>query len=149
MSYYYTDTNNQVHGPVTLEELKRLVENTEIQANCMVCAVESREWQPINTVLPDIVLAPAPSYDPFAILSFVLSLVGLFGIFVCCLAGIINVGAIIFGHISLINIKRKPHLKGRELAIVGLVVGYLGIALSVFFSLLLGGFVFISILLHP
>ena len=39
--------------------------------------------------------------------------------------------AIVFGHVALHQIKRNPHQTGRGMAIAGLVLGYLGVAVLV------------------
>jgi uncharacterized protein DUF4190 len=40
-----------------------------------------------------------------------------------------SVLAVVFGHIALGEIRRDPSLRGRGLAIAGLVIGYVGLAL--------------------
>lgn len=61
-----------------------------------------------------------------AIASLILGILSLvkFGLF----AGI---PAVICGHIALSSIKKDTRLSGRELAIAGLIIGYLGTALSI------------------
>ncbi len=39
-----------------------------------------------------------------------------------------SVLAVVFGHVALSQIKRNPHQTGRGMAIAGLVLGYVGIA---------------------
>ena len=39
--------------------------------------------------------------------------------------------AVIFGHVALSQTKRDPNLRGRGMAIAGLVLGYVGIALLI------------------
>lgn len=55
----------------------------------------------------------------FALLSLILSVVGF------------HLVGIIFGHISLAQLKRAPQQQGRGLAIAGLIVGYAAFALVV------------------
>lgn len=65
----------------------------------------------------------------FAITSFVLSLVGLCGIFTYGIGGIGSILAVIFGHIAISQINRSSGtLGGKGLAIAGLVMGYIGLA---------------------
>ena len=70
----------------------------------------------------------AQGTNGLAVASFVLSLV--------TLCGIGSLLGVIFGHISLGQIKRKPQ-GGRGLAIAGLVLGYLGLAAAVLIVVLL------------
>ena len=57
----------------------------------------------------------------FAIASLILSLVWVFWLG--------SVLAVIFGHIALNEIRRDPAVRGRGLAVAGLVLGYVGLAL--------------------
>jgi hypothetical protein len=68
---------------------------------------------------PTTNVATVPPTNGLAIASFVLSLV--------TLCGVGSILGVIFGHVSLGQIKRQ-HQRGRGLAIAGLVLGYLGIA---------------------
>jgi hypothetical protein len=69
---------------------------------------------------PPYVIAARPPYDGLAITSFILSVLwfGWLG----------SILAVIFGHIALRNI-RRTHASGRGLAIAGLILGYIGLAI--------------------
>lgn len=77
--------------------------------------------------------APAPAIlaegktNGFAITSLVLSIIGL----VCCQAIVLNIGAVVFGHLALSQIAKNPALKGKNLALAGLIIGYIGLALGI------------------
>ncbi len=60
----------------------------------------------------------AAAWSGLAIASFVTG--------VCC----VHLAAIICGHLALGRMKREPQLKGRWMAVVGLVLGYLSLTLS-------------------
>ncbi len=68
---------------------------------------------------PQYLAGQAPGMSAFAVTSFVLSLVWLYGV------GAIL--AIIFGHISLNHIRKRGE-RGRGLALAGLIIGYVGLA---------------------
>ncbi len=68
---------------------------------------------------PPYLAGQVPGMSAFAVASFVLSLVWLYGV------GAIL--AIIFGHISLNHIRKRGE-RGRGLAIAGLIIGYVGLA---------------------
>lgn len=54
---------------------------------------------------------------------------GLLGLFCCFLGPLVAIPAVIFGHMSLAEIKRNPAMSGRGMAIAGLILGYLTILL--------------------
>jgi hypothetical protein len=63
---------------------------------------------------------------PFATTSLVL------GFLSCAMFGIItSIPAIVFGHISLSKYKKHPQYKGKKIAVAGIVLGYLGILVTV------------------
>jgi hypothetical protein len=53
--------------------------------------------------------------------------------------GIGSLGAVITGHIALSQIKRNRNQTGRGMAIAGLILGYLGVAATVLFFVLIVG----------
>lgn len=119
MEYYYTDTQNQPRGPVTLPELQELAGQGAVNPYTMVAQVGSQAWLPIGTVLPGLVpFAPQPT-EPLAIWSLCLSVAGL-----SCY-GLTAIGGVICGHMALSALKKKPNYQGKGLAVAGLVIGYL------------------------
>jgi hypothetical protein len=64
-------------------------------------------------------MVPQTSTNGMAIASMVLGIVWIYWIG--------SVLAIVFGHISLNQIKRNPYQTGRGMAIAGLVLGYIGL----------------------
>lgn len=78
---------------------------------------------------------PSAGTDPLAICSLVFGILGMF----CCTFLVLSLTAVICGHISLSNIKRNPRIEGRALAIVGLVLGYIGIAIGIGYLLFIFG----------
>ncbi len=64
---------------------------------------------------------------PLAIVSLIL------GFLSCVMLGIFSaIPAVVFGHIALSRFKRHPsRYKGKRLAIAGVILGYLGIVLSI------------------
>ena len=91
---------------------------------------------------------PPPGQRPetslLAIISLVAGILGVFGAFVApVLASIV---AIVTGHIARGRIAREPErLTGDGVALVGLILGYIGIAMSVLTLLFLGGMFAIGI----
>ncbi len=70
-----------------------------------------------------------PITEPLAIISLVTGILGLFPGLCCCLVGLpLTVSAIVCGHLALTKIKKfEGHLTGREMALVGLGLGYLAV----------------------
>ena len=54
------------------------------------------------------------------------------------LCGIGSFLAVVFGHTALSQIKKDPYQQGRGLAIAGLVLGYIGLAIAAFVLLIVG-----------
>ena len=67
---------------------------------------------------------------PFSTASLIL------GFLSCVMFGIISsVPAIILGHISLSKYKRNPKYQGKRIAVAGIVLGYIGILITIFIVL--------------
>ena len=82
--------------------------------------------------------APAPATSGLAIASLVLSLVGLLFGWICCMP-LFSILAVVFGHISYAQITGKPYrYSGRGLAIAGLIIGYIGMVVSVIVGIAVG-----------
>jgi hypothetical protein len=111
-------------------------------------------WQPLSQ-FPEFAAAAAPTVppvqagatptsvpptaayagrtEPLAIWSLVLSIVGL----LCC-GFIVAVPGIVCGHLAISKIRKEPNLGGTGLAVAGLVIGYVGIAVWVVWLFLFG-----------
>jgi hypothetical protein len=75
-----------------------------------------------------------PQTDGFAITSMVL---GIIAVITCYFGAFPGIIAVIFGHLSLSKMKRDPLLGGKGMAVAGLVTGYIGIAVSIVFGIML------------
>ena len=86
-----------------------------------------------------VVPAPTPSAptEPLAIWSLVLSIVGFLGF--CCGGSILEIGAIVCGHLALSKINANPALQGRGLALAGLIIGYFVFVSWAFYLIFFGG----------
>lgn len=95
---------------------------------------------PLQTGTTYPIAAPATvrRTEPLAIWSLVLSVLSLF----CC-GFVLGVPGVICGHLALSNISKNPNLEGRGMALAGVVIGYVGIALWILW-LLLGGVGFLQ-----
>jgi hypothetical protein len=143
VNYYYTDSNNQPNGPVSLEELRAMVVSGKLGASTMIAPTGSQNWIPIGQLIPSAGPASNGRSEPLAIWSFVLSLVGLLccGFFVC-------VPAVICGHLALSKIGKDPHLGGKGLALAGLIIGYVGGVFWLLYMVFFGGIAVLQALLE-
>jgi hypothetical protein len=65
-----------------------------------------------------------------AIAAMILGIVGLFpGVFLGLLLGIPSLLAVIFGHIAKSKCQRDPDLKGSGMAVTGIILGYVALAI--------------------
>jgi len=145
MEWYYADGDEQ-RGPVTESVLIGLVEQGVVRADTLVWNASMSDWRPYSEVhaqsdpmrTNDTVATGAPAApsaggqtETLAIVSLVL------GILSCGCGCLLGIPAIICGHIALNNIKASEgRLEGRPLAIVGLVLGYTMLVLSILGSVL-------------
>ena len=104
-----------------------------------------KDWLPLSTV-PELGgqmsgpyphhEAPAPVYNggpeaPSSGLAIASMVCGIVGYLTCYFVAILGIPAVICGHMALSQIKNSPvPMGGRGMAIAGLVLGYLGIAIT-------------------
>ena len=133
---YFIHHNDQQIGPFTEAEVKAKLAAGEISATDHVWWEGQQGWTPLGqTALggavvpaaPAAPVAPAPVAAPagsgqtsqLAIWSLVLGCVGIF----CW--GLATIPAIILGHMGLSATKKNPELKGRGMALAGMILGYI------------------------
>src|SRR5437588_709619 len=89
--------------------------------------------------MPPAGSVPAPAKtEPLAILSLILSVLGLFG-FCCGFFLMMAIAGVVCGHLALSKFKKNPELQGRGLALSGVIVGYAAIASWLIWAFLFGG----------
>jgi uncharacterized membrane protein len=139
---YFIHHNNQQIGPFTEAEVKAKLAAGEISATDHVWWEGQQGWTPLGQtalggmtapavpvapVAPAITVAPV-SGEPtskLAIWSLVLGCLSLVcGIFA-------SIPAIILGHMGLSETQKNPAIKGRGLAMAGLIIGYVMLVLQV------------------
>jgi hypothetical protein len=162
MEWYYSN-NGQQAGPVSQDQLAELFRNGTVKPFDLVWNETMTEWTAIGKVEafasaapatapapPSVGAAPTLSaaamagsgaYSPqfaaapqktdgLAITSLVLGILSM----ICCGMGILTgIPAVICGHIAMGRMKKDPNLQGKGLAIAGLIMGYLGIVVSVIY----------------
>ena len=170
MEYYYAVDDLQ-QGPVSLEELQRLVAEGRVAPTDLGWHQGLGDWMPVASILgipataqspdPSILpgtttpVAPGESTNPYhvqpaaagaamgvpgqvqrtsglAIASLACGVLA----FICFIP--ISIGGVICGHMALSEIKKSEgYVAGKGLAVAGLVVSYIGVAITVFAVLFL------------
>lgn len=99
---------------------------------------DSFDKKPTNAVAPAPTTVTPSKYSIMAVISLSLSclslMVGPFG----------YIPGIIFGHTARWECKKNPQLVGRGMALAGLIVGYIGLILTIIVVLLIVKFVDVS-----
>ncbi len=150
MEWYYAQGDEQ-RGPVSESVLIGLVEQGVIRADTLVWNDSMTDWLPYGEVhaqsdplrTNDTVVTGRPvtssseaRTEPLAIASLILAIVS---IFICGCGFFLSIPAVICGHIALNRINAaEGRLAGRGLALAGLIIGYLMLAITavgVIFSL--------------
>ena len=83
-------------------------------------------------------VVPQRKNEQLAVLSLILSIIGLCG-FCCGFFLVCAIAGVVCGHLALSRIKANPELEGRNLAVAGLVIGYVAVAGWLIWILLFGG----------
>ncbi|MCW1921559.1 GYF domain-containing protein [Luteolibacter arcticus] len=151
MPHWYYGSSAGQSGPVEEQELRALIASGGVSPETLVWRDGMKDWLPLSSVPElrgDVVtpyITPGPGgyvpgyYQPVAPTSglAIASMVcGIVGIVACYIHGLLGLPAVICGHLALsqINGSSLP-MAGRGMAIAGLVLGYIGIAMSVGFIL--------------
>lgn len=139
--WYYGSSAGQT-GPVEEAELRALIASGGVGPETLVWRDGMKEWQRLDSV-PELraggVAVPYAPYPqayfpqvaPTSGLAIASMICGIIGYFTCHFVGILGIPAVICGHLALSQIKACPvPMGGRGMAITGLVLGYLGIGVS-------------------
>jgi len=140
----YVHRNNQQTGPFSEAELQALINTGAVSLQDPVWWQGEANWVPLGQTSLAAKLAPAapsagiphaPALDVgvqktsgLAIWSLVCGISSFF-------LGITFIPAIILGHMGLSEIKKNPNLRGRGMALAGLIIGYAYPVLLAFISI--------------
>lgn len=141
-------------GPFSLDEVNRQLAAGTLSLSDNAWYEGAAGWAPLSSVpgvtggapgsgpttpaatTPSMPTRSAPT-EPLAIWSLVLSIVGFLGF--CCGGSILEIGAIVCGHLALSKINANPALQGRGLALAGLIIGYFVFVSWAFYLVFFGG----------
>ena len=142
--WYYGSQAGQT-GPVEDHEIRALIAAGSIVPETLVWRDGMKDWMPLSSV-PELGVHSVAPYGPqypaqpayymppvapnsgVAIASMVC---GIVSFCLCYFAVILSIPAVICGHLALSQIKNSPMpMAGRGMAIAGLVLGYIGITIT-------------------
>lgn len=146
MSQWYYGSSAGQHGPVDENELRAMIASGGVGPQTLVWRDGMRDWVPLQTV-PEFGMqqqvapyhAPyggPPGYYPGAPvpnsgLAIASMVCGIAGYLTCYFVGILGIPAVICGHMAISQINNSPlPVAGRGMAIAGLILGYLGILIT-------------------
>lgn len=149
MSQWYYGSGGGQHGPVAEVELRALLASGAVGPQTLVWREGMSGWLPMQSVpefgsgvvMPSYLppSAGSPGHYPglpmttsgLAIASMVC---GIAGYLTCYFVAILGIPAVICGHMALSRINSSPiPVAGRGMAIAGLILGYLGILITLGF----------------
>jgi len=148
MKQFYLDDEGKPAGPYPIDQIREFLRDRVVTPDRLASESPEGPWTSLQqlgiTVAQPIAVSsnlPPPqavstgfdpiiwvqSQSPLAIASVVcgvLTILPLVGWITC-------IGALVCGHIALVQLKKTPGMGGRGLAIAGLVLGYLGVGFCV------------------
>lgn len=135
MTHWFYGENGQQRGPLDDEGIRRLIASGAVTPSTMVWREGFPGWLPLALV-PELQLglppaAPVVGQAPVCGLAIASMVCGIVAVMLCYLCALAGIPAVICGHLALARIRRSPvPLAGRGMAITGLILGYLWIALT-------------------
>ncbi len=125
----FVHKDGQQLGPCTLQELQASVASGKFSETDLCWHAGLDGWQPIASMLsatPPPLPAQAASHgtktDPLSIWSLVLGILSWL-----CFSLLAGIPAIICGHFSLGRLKKNAALRGKGMAVAGLIMGYVSL----------------------
>ena len=147
--YKILGTDNKEYGPVTADQVRQWIAERRLHPQSLAQTEAAPGWKPLasfpefssalaSAPPPPVTMAsPRPGYataasgnNQLAVWSLVCGIVGL----ACC--QLVSVAALVMGIVSLGQIKANPEQEGRGMAIAGIVLGCIGLAALVVFSII-------------
>ncbi len=159
MNYYYAKTDNQPSEPVSRQRLDSLLASGEITRDTLVCPVGGDAWKTYHELFAHPTAAPAGTTTPVPVgpsttnpLALSSMILGIATYPMSCLLGVFGVStaiaAVVTGHMARAQIKHNPDPTSSNMALAGLILGYIyillmAIAIAVMFAffgaILMGG----------
>ena len=167
MSEWYYGKGGQQYGPVDEATIKARAATGEISSTDLVWKEGMEKWLPLSEVseLTSVVAASpvaaataspytSPQTNPAGVspaggmyetpptsgLAIASLVCGILAVIICYINALFGIPAVICGHMAMKRTKPgvQPAQSGRGMAIAGLICGYIGIAIQVFFVVIIG-----------
>jgi hypothetical protein len=145
MATWHYGSGGRQYGPVDENELRAMIASGAVGPATLVWREGMRDWLPLQAV-PELGGAAGlacpppyggvPMYYPPATagtsgLAIASMVCGILGYLTCYFVGILGIPAVICGHMALARIRDSAvPIAGRGMAIAGLILGYLGILIT-------------------
>jgi hypothetical protein len=135
MTHWFYGENGLQFGPVDDAGIRQLIASGRVIPSTLVWREGMPEWLPLAKVpeLAQSVVPYAPYYHsaPTSGLAIASMVCGLVGFMLCYFCALLGIPAVICGHMALKQMNESPlPMTGRGMAITGLILGYLWIALT-------------------
>jgi hypothetical protein len=148
MAHWYYGENGQQNGPYDDAGIRQAISEGRLTPYTMVWREGLPGWLPLVQVPELAGGAVVPGYSgqipshyavPYGVmpgtsssLAIASMVCGICCPFLCYFAGLVGIAAVICGHMAIHRISQSPvPLGGRGMAIAGLILGYIGILISV------------------
>ena len=153
MPQWYFGSSAGQSGPVEDHEIRALIQAGTVTPETLVWRDGMKDWTPMQAVPELHVQALSPYVPPYTAtpgyygpppvpnngLAIASMVCGIVGYCTCYFVAILGIPAVICGHLALTQIRNSPvPMGGRGMAIAGLVLGYLGIVITLGFITFLG-----------
>jgi hypothetical protein len=149
MALWYFGENGQQHGPVDDAGIRQAIAAGQLNLQTLVWREGMPNWLPLAQVpelfhfdpgnpfpgSPDQPHYPMPYGSmppPTSGLAIASMVCGIVAPCLCHLAIVPAIPAVICGHLAMTRIREDPLIPGRGMALAGLILGYIFIALTIF-----------------
>jgi hypothetical protein len=154
--YRIVGSDGKQYGPITADQVREWIAEGRADGQTQVFVEGQTDWitlgqlpefapalaaavpiKPVPLALPPAV---PPSTNPLAVAGFVLGLLSLFGSCCCCYGLPFSIPGLVVSAVALAQLRKDENRGGKGLAVAGLVLCLLGIAIGlVLFALQMSG----------
>jgi hypothetical protein len=146
--YRIIGADGKQYGPITGEQVRQWISEGRANAQTQVFVEGQTEWTtlgqipefaaalsagpPVTPTLTPLPAAGQPKTNPLALIGFILGILSLFGSCCCCYGLPFSIPGVIVSGIALAQLKKDANQQpGKGLAIAGLALSLLGIAIGI------------------
>jgi hypothetical protein len=141
--YKIIGVDQKEYGPITADQLRLWISEGRINAATKVQVIGEAEWKfmaqlpEFASILPrsapplgvsPISIAPVQKTSQMAVWALI---IGILGVLPCCGFVVPSLVSIVLGGIALSRLSSHPELRGRGLAIAGIILGVIGLLVGI------------------